>query len=217
MRAADDDRHVELREIDYAEVLRERKGGSAADWEEVIANCLQGDVFDLDEDSVRALLEVAGDPEKLEELIGLLDARAAEGGKGTGQRAAGSGTPIGSASVEPPALAAGMAVPGQKVSPDDETAWVCPMHPDYTSEKPGTCPRCGMDLVLGTPFDMRDYRLDFDTVPEDGTVHFAEDIYRLDTVLDLSAGYQALAHATTDHDEAVQAFIEKRDPVFTGE
>jgi Cu(I)/Ag(I) efflux system membrane fusion protein len=23
----------------------------------------------------------------------------------------------------------------------------CPMHPDYTSEKPGTCPICGMDLV----------------------------------------------------------------------
>ncbi|HVP39670.1 MAG TPA: heavy metal-binding domain-containing protein [Candidatus Saccharimonadales bacterium] len=25
--------------------------------------------------------------------------------------------------------------------------WVCPMHPDYTSDHPGTCPRCGMDLV----------------------------------------------------------------------
>ncbi len=28
------------------------------------------------------------------------------------------------------------------------TMYVCPMHPQITSEKPGTCPICGMDLVL---------------------------------------------------------------------
>ena len=39
------------------------------------------------------------------------------------------------------------------------------MHPDLTSDKPGTCPRCSMALVLGTPFDMRDYELEFQTVP----------------------------------------------------
>ncbi len=27
------------------------------------------------------------------------------------------------------------------------TAFVCPMHPDYTGDIPGTCPRCGMALV----------------------------------------------------------------------
>lgn len=48
---------------------------------------------------------------------------------------------------------------------DDERAYMCPMHPDLTSDKPGTCPRCAMNLVLGTPFDMRDYRLEFRTVP----------------------------------------------------
>jgi hypothetical protein len=48
---------------------------------------------------------------------------------------------------------------------DEGTAYVCPMHSDYTSVTPGTCPRCGMNLVLATPFDMRDYRLDFRTVP----------------------------------------------------
>jgi transcription initiation factor IIE alpha subunit len=26
--------------------------------------------------------------------------------------------------------------------------YVCPMHHDETSDKPGTCPICGMDLVL---------------------------------------------------------------------
>jgi len=29
--------------------------------------------------------------------------------------------------------------------------WVCPMHPDVRSSKPGTCPRCGMALVLHVP------------------------------------------------------------------
>ena len=50
-------------------------------------------------------------------------------------------------------------------SADDETGYMCPMHPDYTSDQSGKCPRCGMNLVLGTPFDMRDYRLEFQTVP----------------------------------------------------
>ena len=45
------------------------------------------------------------------------------------------------------------------------TAFVCPMHPDYTGEIPGTCPRCGMALVKATPFDVRNYRVDLQTVP----------------------------------------------------
>lgn len=35
-------------------------------------------------------------------------------------------------------------------------------------------------------------------------------------VLELSAAYQALAHETADHREAVDAFLEKRPPKFTG-
>lgn len=38
----------------------------------------------------------------------------------------------------------------------------------------------------------------------------------LDTILDMSAGYQALAHATDDNREAMAAFLEKRPPRFTG-
>jgi enoyl-CoA hydratase/carnithine racemase len=38
---------------------------------------------------------------------------------------------------------------------------------------------------------------------------------RLDSLLELSAGFQALAHKTPQHREAVMAFIEKRKPVFT--
>jgi hypothetical protein len=75
-------RHIEIREIDYSEVLRERDTGEAAVWEQVIANCLQGDAFDLDERAIQALLEAAGDPERLAELVHTLDARATEGGRG---------------------------------------------------------------------------------------------------------------------------------------
>jgi enoyl-CoA hydratase/carnithine racemase len=38
---------------------------------------------------------------------------------------------------------------------------------------------------------------------------------RLDTLLEQSANYQAMAHFTPQHEEAVTAFIEKRKPVFT--
>lgn len=48
---------------------------------------------------------------------------------------------------------------------DDETAYMCPMHPDVTSSAPGLCPKCSMRLVLGTPFDMRDYHVEFRTEP----------------------------------------------------
>ena len=39
---------------------------------------------------------------------------------------------------------------------------------------------------------------------------------RLDEVLQLSAAFQALAHETDDHREALGAFFDKRTPVFTG-
>jgi 2-(1,2-epoxy-1,2-dihydrophenyl)acetyl-CoA isomerase len=38
----------------------------------------------------------------------------------------------------------------------------------------------------------------------------------LDTILEMSAAMQAIAHETVDHAEAVDAFLEKRTPTFTG-
>ncbi len=38
---------------------------------------------------------------------------------------------------------------------------------------------------------------------------------RLESLLEMSAGFQAIAHKTSQHREAVMAFIEKRPPVFT--
>ena len=41
----------------------------------------------------------------------------------------------------------------------------CPMHPDVTSPTPGACSRCGMTLVAGDPFDLREYLLDVAATP----------------------------------------------------
>jgi len=77
-------RHVQLREIDYAEVLRERAGGEAAVWDQVIANCLQGASFELDDAAVRELLGIASDPDKLADLMAAVETKAgSEGGIGT--------------------------------------------------------------------------------------------------------------------------------------
>ncbi len=81
--------HVELREIDYAEVLRERDAGAHADWEQVIARCLEGDAqLDLSDEAWRRLIETAGDPARLADVMADLDAQAVDKGHGIGQRTA---------------------------------------------------------------------------------------------------------------------------------
>jgi hypothetical protein len=75
-------RHVELREIDYAEVLRERVGGDPVVWTRVIANCLQGSAFDLDEAGMRELLGIATNSDQLAGLMASLESRADAGGIG---------------------------------------------------------------------------------------------------------------------------------------
>ena len=81
-------RHVELREIDYAEVLRERSGGDRAVWNRVIANCLQGSAFELDESGIRELLGIAGDSDQLVELMTTIEASADAAGGGVGTKTA---------------------------------------------------------------------------------------------------------------------------------
>jgi len=60
--------HVEIREIDYAEVLRER-GGGEADWDRIIAFCLQGERGILDESALASLLEALDDPAHFSRLL----------------------------------------------------------------------------------------------------------------------------------------------------
>lgn len=39
------------------------------------------------------------------------------------------------------------ATPSPQAQPAAATVYTCPMHPEVTSDKPGTCPKCGMALV----------------------------------------------------------------------
>jgi hypothetical protein len=49
--------------------------------------------------------------------------------------------------------------------PDEEIAWVCPMHPSFTSTTAGACPICGMLLIQTRPYDTRDFQLLLRTQP----------------------------------------------------
>lgn len=70
---------IELREIDYAEVLREKPGDVIA-MEKAIAAALLGPQVELDESTMSTLVEIVGDPEKLDELMERLEKAAGEGG-----------------------------------------------------------------------------------------------------------------------------------------
>jgi hypothetical protein len=61
--------HVHIRELDYAEVLRERGTGVRPAWDTILKYCLEDDHVTLDEASIRALLEVAERSEGLSELL----------------------------------------------------------------------------------------------------------------------------------------------------
>jgi Heavy metal binding domain len=50
--------------------------------------------------------------------------------------------------------------------PDEEIAWVCPMHPSFTATTRGACPICGMLLIQTRPYDTRDFQLRLRTEPK---------------------------------------------------
>jgi HEAT repeats len=72
--------HLQIREIDYAEVLRERKSGTDAAWDRIVAYCLAGEATDLDDETLRALVDIARDPSRLSQLASRLDEAAEESG-----------------------------------------------------------------------------------------------------------------------------------------
>jgi hypothetical protein len=81
-------RHVEIREIDYSEVLRERIGGIPAAWQDVVTNCLQGTGFDFDDESLQAFLGITDQMGGLTSLVASLDQRADASGVAVPQKTA---------------------------------------------------------------------------------------------------------------------------------
>lgn len=49
--------------------------------------------------------------------------------------------------TKPPPAAAPAAPDGAPAPPASTAAYVCPMHPEVGAAEPGTCPKCGMQLV----------------------------------------------------------------------
>jgi hypothetical protein len=76
---------LELREIDYAEVLREKRGADTS-LDAIIAAALDGHQLQLDDDTIDRLLAILGDPDQLDALMAQLDVAARE--RGTDARAA---------------------------------------------------------------------------------------------------------------------------------
>lgn len=72
-------RHVEVREIDYAEVLRERSAGAPASWQQVVANCLAGDAFEIPEELLQALVAGTGDGDLLADVLAAFDQATPDG------------------------------------------------------------------------------------------------------------------------------------------
>jgi hypothetical protein len=66
--AATGQRHLELQEIDYADILRERSGGQESRWTDIIRACLNLD-SPLDEETLRALMSACGDADRFSEFV----------------------------------------------------------------------------------------------------------------------------------------------------
>jgi hypothetical protein len=66
---------IELREIDYAEVLREKEG-SLASLDDIIAAALEGTPLEIDDDGLDKLLAMLADPAQLDEIMARLDQAA---------------------------------------------------------------------------------------------------------------------------------------------
>jgi hypothetical protein len=72
--------HFAIHEIDYAEVLRERLGGEAADWERIIHMSVQAGQGPLDERALSSLLGTLGDATRFGGLLEQLQRHDPTGG-----------------------------------------------------------------------------------------------------------------------------------------
>ena len=66
--AATGQRHLELQELDYADILKERAAGQESHWNDIIRACLNLD-SPLDDDALRELLEVCGNADRFSEFV----------------------------------------------------------------------------------------------------------------------------------------------------
>src|SRR5207244_2398907 len=80
MWAATAQRFLEIQEIDYADILRDRGAGEQSRWDDIIRACMNLD-SPLDDDALKNLVDVCGDPERFSEFVVALE--NSEGGTGS--------------------------------------------------------------------------------------------------------------------------------------
>ena len=71
--------HVEIREIDYAEALRERWSGAEVTWERVVGNCLKGDNIDIPPEFVSAFLQAETRTDAIAEAVTAVEKTNSDG------------------------------------------------------------------------------------------------------------------------------------------
>lgn len=78
---------IEIRQIDYGEVLRERASGDESSWEFILTAYLEGEQTDLDEKVLAALTEIVTDPQRMAAFMDDVVERSAKDGWATRKQA----------------------------------------------------------------------------------------------------------------------------------
>ena len=71
---------IEIRQIDYGEVLRERSSGDDSSWESILTAYLEGEQADLDDSVLEELSKIVVDPERMAAFIDSVVERSAQQG-----------------------------------------------------------------------------------------------------------------------------------------
>lgn len=72
--------YIDIREIDYAEALRERYAGAEVTWERVVGNCLQGDRLEIPDELIEAVLDEDNHEDAVARALESVTLADAEGG-----------------------------------------------------------------------------------------------------------------------------------------
>ena len=81
--ASEGETRIELRMLDYNELLRSRVRGDKATWDAIVAGCLEGTEFSLDDAMVELLVGVLEDPNRIVGVMQAVETRlASESGEG---------------------------------------------------------------------------------------------------------------------------------------
>lgn len=75
---------IEVRSLDYRELLRSHLHGDRATWESIVSACLDGDATGIDDNIVELLFGVLDDPSKVAALVGAMGVASDGAADGTG-------------------------------------------------------------------------------------------------------------------------------------